>query len=154
MLFFSIARFGALLTSSSAASTVTWPNPLRVFLIGLHEGSCVRFCYARRFTTAAAKNRWRQSLLSIVKCCNACRRNLITGLTSTTLPRLHILSTCKVGQKLGEAHCPVICSFLQCLSWLLRGRFRNSKSNLWITLYICKLIIVVVCDYSLPACMV
>jgi hypothetical protein len=31
--------------------------------------------------------------------CNACRRNLITGLTSAASPRVHILSTCKVGQK-------------------------------------------------------
>jgi hypothetical protein len=34
-------------------------------------------------------------------CCNACRRNLITGLTSAASPRVHISSTCKVGQKLG-----------------------------------------------------
>jgi len=29
----------------------------------------------------------------------ACRRNLITGLTSTASPRVHISSSCKVGQK-------------------------------------------------------
>jgi len=43
----------------------------------------------------------RQSLLSTAKFCNACRRNLITGLTSAASPRVHISSTCKLRQKLG-----------------------------------------------------
>ena len=29
------------------------------------------------------------------------------------------------------------CSFLPCLSWLLRSRVRKSRRDLWITLYIC-----------------
>ena len=66
---------------------------------------------------------------------NACRRNLITGLTSAASPRVHISSTCKVGQKLGEILYLMICSFLPCLSWLLRSRVRKSRRDLWITLY-------------------
>jgi len=30
----------------------------------------------------------------------------------------------------------LICSFLSCLSWLLRSRVRKSRRDLWITLYI------------------
>jgi hypothetical protein len=44
---------------------------------------------------------WRQSLLSTVRCCNVCDRNLIIGLTSDASSRVDISSTCKVGQKLG-----------------------------------------------------
>jgi hypothetical protein len=47
------------------------------------------------------KGSWRQSLLSTVKCCNVCGRNLITGLTSVASPRVDISSTCKIGQKIG-----------------------------------------------------
>jgi hypothetical protein len=46
------------------------------------------------------KGSWRQPLLSIVRCCNACVRNFITGLTSAMSLRVDISSTCKVGQKL------------------------------------------------------
>ena len=65
-----------------------------------------------------------------------------TGLTSAASPRVHISSTCKVGQKLGEILYLSICSFLPCLSWLLRSRVRKSRRDLWITLYIykCKLL--------------
>ena len=76
------------------------------------------------------KGSWRQSLLSTAKCCNACCRNLITGLTSAASPRVHISSTCKVGQKLGEILYLLICSFLPCLSWLLRSRVRKSRRDL------------------------
>ena len=41
--------------------------------------------------------------------CNACRRNLITGLTSAASPKVHISSTCKVGQKLEEILYLLIC---------------------------------------------
>ena len=34
--------------------------------------------------------------------CNACGRNLITGLTSAASPRVDISSTCKVGWKIGS----------------------------------------------------
>ena len=68
--------------------------------------------------------------------CNACRRNLITGLTSAASLRVQISSTCKVGQKLGEILYLLICSFLPCLSWLLRSRVRKSRRDLRITLYI------------------
>ena len=57
-----------------------------------------------------------------------------TGLTSAASPRVHISSTCKVGQKLGEILYLLICFFLPCLSWLLRSRVRKSGRNLWITL--------------------
>ena len=40
-----------------------------------------------------------------------------------------------VQKKLGEILYPLICSFLPCLSWLLRSRVRNSRRDLWITLY-------------------
>ena len=62
--------------------------------------------------------------------CNACRRILITGLTSAASPRVQISSTCKVGQKLGEILYLLICSFLPCLSWLLRSRVRKSRRDL------------------------
>ena len=38
-------------------------------------------------------------------------------------------------KKLGEILYPLICSFLPCLSWLLRSRVRKSRRDLWITLY-------------------
>jgi hypothetical protein len=37
--------------------------------------------------------------------------------------------------KLGEIRCLLICSFLPCLSWLLRSGVRKSRRDLWITLY-------------------
>ena len=36
---------------------LTQPNPLRFFLMGLNQGSCVRAPYATWFTTAATKDR-------------------------------------------------------------------------------------------------
>ena len=41
----------------------------------------------------------------------------------------------QVGQKLGEIVYLFICSFLPCLSWLLRSRVRKSRRDLRITLY-------------------
>ena len=41
---------------------------------------------------------------------NVCGRNLITGLTSATSPRVDIPSTGKVGQKLGVSLPPLTCS--------------------------------------------
>ena len=41
-----------------------------------------------------------------------------------------------VQKKLGEILYILICSFLPCLSWLLRSRVRKSRRDLWITLYI------------------
>ena len=38
-------------------------------------------------------------------------------------------------KKLGEILYLLICSFLPCLSWLLRSRLRKSRRDLWITLY-------------------
>ena len=61
-----------------------------------------------------------QSLLSTAKCCNACRRKLIIGLTSAASPSVHRSSTCKVGQKLGGSLLLLTCFFLLCLSWLLQ----------------------------------
>jgi hypothetical protein len=40
-----------------------------------------------------------------------------------------------VQKKLGEILYLLICSFLPCLSWLLRGRVRKSRRDVWITLY-------------------
>jgi len=62
-------------------------------------------------------------------------KNLITGLTSAASPRLHISSSCKFGQKLGEILYPLICFFVPCLSSLLRSQFSKSRRDLWITLY-------------------
>ena len=76
------------------------------------------------------KGSQRQLLLSTAKCCNACRGNLITGLTSAASLRMHISSTCKVGQKLGVSLSLLICFFLPCLSWLLRSRVRKSRRDL------------------------
>ena len=39
-------------------------------------------------------------------------------------------------KKLGEILYLLICSFLLCLSWLLRNRVRKSRRDLWITLYL------------------
>lgn len=41
---------------------------------------------------------------------NVCGRNFITGLMSAMSPRVNILSTCKVGEKLGVSHPLLICS--------------------------------------------
>ena len=41
-------------------------------------------------------------------------------------------------KKLGEILYLLICSFLPCLSWLLRSRVRKSRRDLWITLYSSK----------------
>ena len=41
-----------------------------------------------------------------------------------------------VQRKLGDILYLLICSFLPCLSWLLRSRVRKSRRDLWITLYI------------------
>ena len=41
-----------------------------------------------------------------------------------------------VQKKLGEILYLLICSFLPCLSWLLRSRVRKSRRDLWITLYL------------------
>jgi hypothetical protein len=48
--------------------------------------------------------------------------------------------TCKYAKapstkKLGEILYLLICSFLPCLSWLLRSRVRKSRRDFWITLY-------------------
>jgi len=56
-------------------------------------------------------------------------------------PRVHISSTCKVGQKLGVYLSLLIRSFLLCLSWLLRSRVRKSRRDLWITLYLSFLLL-------------
>ena len=40
-----------------------------------------------------------------------------------------------VQKKLGEILYLLICSFLPCLSWLLRSRVRKSRRDLWINLY-------------------
>ena len=40
-----------------------------------------------------------------------------------------------VQKKLGDILYLLICSFLPCLSWLLRSRERKSRRDLWITLY-------------------
>jgi len=42
-----------------------------------------------------------------------------------------------VHKKFGEILYLLICSFLPCLSWLLRSRVLKSRRDLWITLYIC-----------------
>ena len=50
-------------------------------------------------------------------------------------PRVHISSSCKVGQKVGEILYPLICFFPPCLSWLLSSQHSKSRRDLWITLY-------------------
>jgi hypothetical protein len=68
--------------------------------------------------------------------CSACRRNLIgTGLTFAASPRVHISSTCKVGQKLGMSLPLLTCSPSEWPSQLLYRRGRKSRRDLWITLY-------------------
>ena len=52
---------------------------------------------------------WQMSII-LLNTCNLCGRNLITGLTSATSPRVDISSTCKVGQKLGVSLPLLTCS--------------------------------------------
>jgi len=40
-----------------------------------------------------------------------------------------------VTKKIWEILYQLICSFLSCLSWLLRSRIRKFRRDLWITLY-------------------
>jgi hypothetical protein len=65
-----------------------------------------------------------------------CGRNLITGLASALSPRVDILSTCKVGQKLGVSLLLLTCSPSAWPSRLLYRRGRNSRRDLWVALYI------------------
>ena len=95
----------------------------------------VQKCVPFFLYTLVTEVQWRWKNMRDCFHCSACRRNLITGLTSAASPRVHISSTCKVGQKLGEIFYLLICSFLPCLSWLLRSRVRKSRRDLWITLY-------------------
>jgi hypothetical protein len=76
-----------------------------------------------------------------------CGRNLITGLTSATSPRVDILSTCKVGQKLGVSLPLLTCSPSAWLSQLLYHRGRKSRRDLRITVYVyvCVCVCVLVC---------
>ena len=64
-----------------------------------------------------------------------CDRNLITGLTSATSPRVNIPSTSKVGQKLGVSLPLLTCSPSVWPSRLLYRRGRKSRRDLRITLY-------------------
>ena len=67
--------------------------------------------------------------------CNVCGRNLITGLTSATSPRVAISSKCKVGQKL-RVSLPLLTSSPSAWpSRLLYRRGRKFRRDLWITLY-------------------
>jgi hypothetical protein len=68
--------------------------------------------------------------------CNVCGRNLITGLTSAASPRVDKSSTCKVGQKLGVSLPLLTCSPSAWPFRLLYRRGRESRRDLWITLYI------------------
>ena len=62
--------------------------------------------------------------------------------------------TCKYAKapstqkKLGKILYLLICSFLPCLSWLLRNRVRKSRRDLWITLYVRRNICMIVGTFS------
>ena len=71
---------------------------------------------------------------------HVCGRNLITGLTSASSPRVDISSTCEVGQKLGVSLPLLTCSPSAWPSRLLYRRGRKSRRNLWITLYFCNIL--------------
>jgi hypothetical protein len=60
---------------------------------------------------------------------------LITGLISAASPRLHISSTCKVGQKLGVSLPLLKCSLSAWPSRLLYRKGRKCWRDLWITLH-------------------
>jgi hypothetical protein len=66
---------------------------------------------------------------------HVCDRNLITGLTSAASPRVHLSSTCKLGQKLGVSLPLLTCPPSAWSSRLLYRRGRKSRRDLWITLY-------------------
>jgi hypothetical protein len=59
-----------------------------------------------------------------------------TGLTSAASPRVHISSTCKVGQKLRVCLPLLTCSPSVWPSRLLYRTDRKSRRDLWITLYL------------------
>ena len=60
--------------------------------------------------------------------------------------------TLLVPKNLGEILYLLICSFLPCLSWLLRSRVRKSRRDLWITLYMTvrMCLFVPLCNALLP----
>ena len=67
--------------------------------------------------------------------CNVCGRNLITGLTSATSPRVDISSTCKVGQKVGVSLPLLTCSPSAWPSRLLYCRGRKFRKDVWLALH-------------------
>ena len=104
MLIFPVAGLGALLTMT----LLFFPGlhghltqPPAIFSYGVTSRIVCTCLLCHVIYHSCDKGSWRQSLLSTAKCCNACRRNLNTGLTSAASLRVHISSTCKVGQKLG-----------------------------------------------------
>jgi hypothetical protein len=64
-----------------------------------------------------------------------CDRNFITGLTSASSLRVDILSTCKLGQKLGVSLPLLTRSPSAWPSRLLYHRGRKSRRDWWIALY-------------------
>ena len=58
---------------------------------------------------------------------------------------------CSTKKKLGEILYLLICSFLPCLSWLLRSRVRKSRRDLWITLYIAVFVVYLLCFFGMAS---
>jgi hypothetical protein len=97
----------------STLGDATDVNPVIKFLPHTvnHVAYGARTCPLRQVIYHSCdKGSRRQSLLSTVRCCNVCGRNLITGLTSAASPRVDMSSTCKVGHKLGVSLPLLTCS--------------------------------------------
>jgi hypothetical protein len=99
-----------LLPWPSWSPDLTPPPPLVIFSCGVTSRIVCIFPLCHVIYHSCDKGSWRQLLLSTTRCCNVCGRNLITVVTSVTSPRVDILSTSKVGQKLG------VCLFVDMLA--------------------------------------
>ena len=64
-----------------------------------------------------------------------CERHFSSRLPLSVEPGSTRRPLYKKKKKLGEILYLLVCSFLPCLSWLLRSRARKSRRDLWITLY-------------------
>ena len=147
----SLARvvdfWGLLTNASRTRSTVSADGPGRPLRFATHKQPlCWNFMYHSRIVLSVGGSVWymirnlRHNWLSFGKFQDIerflihCERHF-----SSRLPPSG--STCKytkaatIKKKLGEILCLLICSFLPCLSWLLRSRVRKSLRDLWITLY-------------------
>ena len=145
-----VADFWGLLTNvSRTRSTVSADGPGRPVRFPAHrQPLCWNFMYHSRIVLSVGGSVWYKnrnlrctvtidSVLTNSKTKNAFlftmnaifRHDYPLAVEPASTPRP------LVQNKLGEILYLLICSFLLCLSWLLRSRVRKSRRDLWITLY-------------------